>query len=116
MEALQRLHNRGSISTGYNIDNSFVQEYNNARRVSMYYGGFGGSAPTNTKATISFWFKWAGLNGGAANWKMIDTQNSQFGVINPDDATYQGAIYCAGQNESLFKLVSTAKFRDTSAW
>ena len=115
MEALQRLHNRGSISTGYNIDNSFVQEYNNARRVSMYYGGFGGSAPTNTKATISFWFKWAGTNAGGANWKMIDTQNSQFGVM-PEGGTYDSSIYCAGQNESLFKLVSTAKFRDTSAW
>jgi len=105
-----------AVAGGYTIDNSFVQEYNSTRRVSMLYGGFGGSAPTNTKATISFWFKWAGTNAGGANWKMIDTQNSQFGVINPDDATYQGAIYCAGQNESLFKLVSTAKFRDTSAW
>ena len=117
METLARAANRGSIATGagYEIDNSFVQEYNSTRRVSMYYGGFGGSAPTNTKATISFWFKWAGLNGGGANWKMIDTQNSQFGVM-PEGGTYDSAIYCAGQNESLFKLVSTAKFRDTSAW
>jgi len=104
-----------AVAEGYTIDNSFVQEYNSTRRVSMYYGGFGGSAPTNTKATISFWFKLAALNGGAANWKLLDTQNSQFGVM-PEGGTYDSSIYCAGQNESLFKLVSTAKFRDTSAW
>jgi hypothetical protein len=104
-----------SASSGYDIPYSFVQEYNSTRRVNMYYGGFGGSAPTNTKATISFWFKWGALNGGGANWKMLDTQNSQFGVM-PEGGTYDSAIYCAGQNESLFKLVSTAKFKDTSAW
>ena len=30
MEALQRLHNRGSISTGYDIDNSLKFESDNA--------------------------------------------------------------------------------------
>ena len=29
MEALQRLHNRGSISTGYDIDNSLKVEADN---------------------------------------------------------------------------------------
>ena len=33
MEALQRLHNRGSISTGYDIDNSLKFEEDNLEAV-----------------------------------------------------------------------------------
>ena len=33
MEALQRLHNRGSVSTGYDIDNSYKNEADNTERM-----------------------------------------------------------------------------------
>ena len=117
MAFTDRLHNRGSISTGYTIDNSFVQEYNSTRFVYKTWGGFGGTNPTNTKATVSYWHKRAsseaGVGGGC--WKLLDTQNSEVSIMAPG-GTYDSSIYCAGQNESLFKLVTTAKFRDTGAW
>jgi len=117
MAFTDRLHNRGSISTGYDIPYSFVQEYNSTRFVSKTWGGFGGTNPTNTKATVSYWHKRAsseaGVGGGC--WKLLDTQNSEVSIMAPG-GTYDSSIYCAGQNESLFKLVTTAKFRDTGAW
>jgi len=116
METLARSANRGSISTGgYEIANSFVQEYNSTRSVEVIYGGFSGSPPTTTKGTVSFWFKWGALNGGAAVWKLWNVYNSQVSIM-PEGGTYDSSIYVAVNNESVLKLVSTAKFRDTSAW
>ena len=52
MEALQRLHNRGSISTGYDIDNSCKFEDDNDEW--LYRANVSG---TNTKTwTVSWWF------------------------------------------------------------
>lgn len=106
-----------SASSGYDIPYSFVQEYNSTRFVSKTWGGFGGTNPTNTKATVSYWHKRASSQAsvGGGCWKLLDTQNSEVSIMAPG-GTYDGSIYCAGQNESLFKLVTTAKFRDTSAW
>jgi len=118
METLARAANRGSIATGaegYTIDNSFVQEYNSTRTVEVIYGGFGGNEPTTTKGTISFWFKWGALNGGGAVWKLLNVYNSQVSIM-PEGGTYDSSIYVAVYNEAVLKLVSTAKFRDTSAW
>ena len=53
MEALQRLHNRGSISTGYDIDNSCKFEADNSEW--LYKANDSG---TNRKTfTVSMWFK-----------------------------------------------------------
>ena len=104
-----------AVAEGYTIDNSFVQEYNSTRTVEVIYGGFGGNPPTTTKGTISFWFKWGALNGGAATWKLLNVYNSQVSIM-PEGGTYDSSIYVAVYNEAVLKLVSTAKFRDTSAW
>jgi len=104
-----------AVAEGYTIDNSFVQEYNSTRTVEVIYGGFGGNTPTTTKGTISFWFKWGALNGGAATWKLLNVYNSQISLM-PEGGTYDSSIYVAVYNEAVLKLVSTAKFRDTSAW
>ena len=41
MEALQRLHNRGSISTGYDIDNSCKFESDNTEYLNRTPGANG---------------------------------------------------------------------------
>ena len=53
MEALQRLHNRGSISTGYDIDNSCKFEPDN----SEYLGKTPTSSGNRRTFTISMWIK-----------------------------------------------------------
>ena len=57
MEALQRLHNRGSISTGYDIENSCMFEADSAHFLKGF-AGTGSRTPTSSKiGTISFWIK-----------------------------------------------------------
>ena len=54
METLQRTANRGSVSTGYDIGNSYKNENDNAEKMTHTYD----SAPTSQKkGTISMWFK-----------------------------------------------------------
>ena len=53
MEALQRLHNRGSISTGYDIDNSLKFESDNAE----YLKAEGRSQGNQQTWTFSIWLK-----------------------------------------------------------
>ena len=54
METLQRTANRGSLSTGYEIGNSYKNENDNAEKMTHTYD----SAPTSQKkGTISMWFK-----------------------------------------------------------
>jgi hypothetical protein len=52
METLQRTANRGSISTGYDIDNSLKLEADNGEVLTQTIG-----AGSRTTATYSFWFK-----------------------------------------------------------
>ena len=54
METLQRLHNRGSISTGYNIDNSVKLEDTNTEYLQRPASGSDGS---RTTMTLSMWIK-----------------------------------------------------------
>ena len=115
MAFTDRLHNRGSISTGYDIEHSFVQKTDSTRTVEVIYGGFSGSEPVTRKGTVSFWFKWGSTNGGAAVWKLLNVYNSQVSIM-PEGGTYDSSIYIAVYNEAVLKLVSNAKFRDTSAW
>ena len=53
MEALQRLHNRGSISTGFDIDNSLSLKAANSEHLyrTMVNGG------NRRTWTYSIWFK-----------------------------------------------------------
>jgi len=53
MEALQRLHNRGSISTGYDIDNSLKMESDNTE----YLSRTNASAGNSKTFTFSGWYK-----------------------------------------------------------
>ena len=53
MEVLQRTANRGSVSTGFDIDNSLKLEDDNTENL---YRALNGSTST-TKFTVSMWFK-----------------------------------------------------------
>lgn len=116
MEALQRLHNRGSISTGYNIDNSCKFEDDNDEY--LYRTNASG---TNRKTwTVSWWFKqteipstrssyvehWQGGVYGEAARAGIDNNDRLWIDIGGGD----------GNTGTLFRSLSSAKLRDTLAW
>ena len=62
MEALQRLHNRGSISTGFDIDNSCMFDWNGTNTANnsqsyMYDSTWTGTPTSTTTGCFSTWFK-----------------------------------------------------------
>lgn len=118
MEALQRLHNRGSISTGYDIEVSNKFESDNTEGILRNYDASTGAnciannSTTNAKKfTVSYWVKltellasgqnipWLGIAGGYAT--VVKFQDEQFAVYD-DNAGWS--------------LKTNAKFRDTAAW
>jgi hypothetical protein len=125
MEALQRTANRGSIATGYNIDNSIVMEENDSAYNFNYdqmtpSEGWSDDSTHGThrqKLTISFWFK-----------------RSNFSLGSTGQGGSQNWLYCAGGggyytachliNERLnfyddrtsLSLRTKRMFRDTAAW
>jgi hypothetical protein len=110
MEVLQRTANRGSISTGYDIDNSCKFEPDNSESMSRTPAGNG-----NLKTcTLSFWVKITELNkshmfftgdyGGAADpWFVI-------GLIS-DKIYISSTAGISGDS-----VVPSRLLRDTSAW
>ena len=109
METLQRTANRGSISTGYDIDNSVKLEADN----SEYFSRTPSSNTNRQTFTYSTWVKRTELGQNA---RLIDAhQDGQnfftFGfdtsdrlvLYNIDSGVDYGGHY-------------TRKFRDTSAW
>ncbi len=109
METLQRTANRGSISTGYDIDNSIKLDGDNNERMQRASNTIG--TPTNAKiATLSFWAKRSALKSDNAHFSFIANAgaNSTFICFEQDKAR----VYTTGGNS----LMSNALFRDTSAW
>jgi len=119
METLQRTANRGSISTGYNIDNSLKLEADNSEYMDRVITTQG-----NQKTfTISAWVKRTEVNssvdgfghtfffGGAyGNEAVILRFNT--GTTSNVDALQIGIGIGTTQNRSY----TQRKFRDTSAW
>jgi hypothetical protein len=111
METLQRTANRGSISTGYDIDNSLKIEADNAERMQRSYANItSAGTPTSTKiATISFWLKRTELqSSGDRLCFLADANYTWIGFAND-------GIYVLGSTAGI-NLRSSGKFRDTSAW
>ena len=112
MEALQRLHNRGSISTGYDIDNSCKFEEDNSESLWKTFSSEG--TGTGKTFTISGWVKRTELGGidifmgvgrdvgGDANDGAIRFNSDQFQFVNFASNAYN--------------VRTNAVFRDTSAW
>ena len=111
MEALQRLHNRGSISTGYDIDNSLKLESDNTERVNKASGTIS-SAGNRRTFTISFWTKRTEING--VKQYLFEAGNSD---SDTDRFTLRfGTADTFDIQSSSTWLITNRYFRDTSAW
>jgi len=111
METLQRTANRGSVSTGYDIDNSLKIEADNSERMQRASTSIG--TPTSTqKATISLWVKRTELksSGNHFCWLGNAGATTSFIGFNDDCLRWISDVSNAGV------LKSNAVFRDTSAW
>jgi len=114
METLQRTANRGSISTGYDIDNSLKLEDDNTENL---YRNLNASTST-TKFTISMWAKRTEigdsyllyLRGVAGNESVV----LRFAT---ESASYPEALQVdIGAGGTNSRSYTKASFRDTSAW
>jgi hypothetical protein len=106
METLQRTANRGSISTGYDIDNSLKMESDNSESMTRTPSSSG-----NRKTwTLSFWFKRTELG---ATERLFEAWDGSTGTSALFDTANKFLLdLTAGGNY----FTSTAVFRDTSAW
>jgi hypothetical protein len=109
MEALQRLHNRGSISTGYDIENSVKFEPDN----SEYLHKTPTSSGNRRTFTISMWIKRTEL--GIDSYLM----QSGDGDYNQSDRTlikFDSTDNFRFGGGSAYQRTTNRVFRDTSAW
>ena len=102
METLQRIHNRGSISTGYDIDNSCKFEPDNSEELYREEA----TAGNMRTWTITVWVKRTELSYDRA---MMYSQQA-YGNISFDSSDR-----IVVENHNLY-LITNRKFRDTSAW
>ena len=104
METLQRTANRGSVSTGYDIDNSIKFEADNSEQLYRTPSSAG-----NTKTwTYSVWFKRTELGASAQLISALDT----YMYFETND---QAWLNFRSGSENFF-LATNRVFRDTSAW
>ena len=116
METLARAANRGSVSTGYEIDNSCKFEDDNDEY--LYRTNASG---TNAKTwTVSWWFKQTELasqrNSYTEIWDGGAYGEATRAGIDPNDRLWIDIGGGSGNTGTLFRSLSTAKLRDTSAW
>ena len=109
MEALQRLHNRGSISTGFNIDNSLKLEADNTEHLYVTTMTSG----NRRTWTYSIWFKRTeleftnvlihfGVNNLATRMMLDDSDQLWIDICDTGSTNYRSK--------------TNRLFRDTSAW
>ena len=110
METLQRIHNRGSISTGYDIDNSYKNENDNTERMYRSWGGI--TANTRTW-TVSLWVKRTEL--GACYLWGAGVSGNDVVVVNFDSSDRLGFRSTKSAANDCVYLTNRV-FRDTSAW
>ena len=116
MEVLQRTANRGSISTGYDIDYSCKFEDDNDEW--LYRTNASG---TNRKTwTVSWWFKQTELrsvNGAATeHWQGGAYGEATRAGIFADDRFWLDIGGGDGNTGTRFRSLSNQLIRDTSAW
>jgi hypothetical protein len=110
METLQRTANRGSISTGYDIDNSLKFESDNSERMSFTPSS--AVASERRKHTISFWIKRTELGSTQYIYEWGGSEGDylrNFLRFQSDDTLRYATSYNVIIN-------TTRVFRDTSAW
>ena len=107
MEALQRMHNRGSISTGYDVANGCAFDATRSEKMTKTPT----SAGNRKTFTISFWHKRGGLN---TKDYIFEAGNSD---ANNDRFTIRwGTGNTLDIQTSATYLITNRVFRDVSAW
>lgn len=92
MEALQRLHNRGSISTGYDIDNSIMMDIE-GNRVKRTLG-----TPTNAKkGTYSTWIKRSEIDPNLGFMQFGDDASGDYLITRCVRSHYNGRWVVRGE-------------------
>jgi hypothetical protein len=110
METLQRTANRGSISTGYDIDNSLKFEADNSEKLSR-------SQTTGTnrkKFTVSFWVKRSEL-GALQVLASAEVSGNDLSFLNFETDNVLRFRDTASASDQCI-LETNRVFRDTSAW
>jgi hypothetical protein len=116
METLQRTANRGSISTGYDIDNSLKLEADNTEYLYKT-----NDAGTNRKTfTVSMWFKRTELaNDYMTLWQGgANGEATRLGFYGgtPKEAIWVDIGGGTGNTGTLYRSYSNQVLRDTSAF
>jgi hypothetical protein len=108
METLQRTANRGSISTGYDIDNSLKLEQ--PERITRGYSAISQKTSSDRKkTTLSYWVKRTQLNASGNGIVFIMYAGNTIMLGFENDKLRVSSSYG-------YSLKSNADFRDTSAW
>jgi hypothetical protein len=110
METLQRTANRGSISTGYDIDNSLKLEADNSEKLSR-------SQTTGTnrkKFTVSFWVKRSEL-GALQVLASAEVSGNDISFLDFESDDFLRFRDTASASDQCI-LQTNRVFRDTSAW
>ena len=111
METLQRTANRGSVSTGFNINNSLKLEDDNTENL---YRALNGSTST-TKFTVSMWFKRTELGASQLLYHRGVAGNE--GVFLRTSTETNDALQVdIGGSSTNSRSYTSALLRDTSAW
>ena len=111
METLQRTANRGSVSTGFNINNSLKLEDDNTENL---YRALNGSTST-TKFTVSMWFKRTELGASQLLYHRGVAGNE--GVFLRTSTETNDALQVdIGGSSTNSRSYTAALLRDTSAW
>jgi hypothetical protein len=116
METLQRTANRGSISTGYDIDNSLKFEADNTEIIYRT-----NESGTNRKTfTVSVWFKRTELGVTQEVWHGgRNGETTVMGMITYSgfaDQLWVDIGGGTGNTGTLYRSASNQVIRDTSAW
>ena len=118
METLQRTANRGSISTGYDIEYSNKFESDNGEGITRNYDASTGAnciannSTTNAKKfTVSYWVKKTELLASGQNIPWIAIAGGYATVVK-----FQDEKFAAYDDNAGWSLATNAVFRDTSAW
>jgi hypothetical protein len=109
METLQRTANRGSVSTGFDVDNSSVYEADNSSYIRFTNISTYASSARKKKFSMSMWFKLAEVGRQQMLWS---TAANGYLVVQ---AT--GVIKWQQTYSGVQKTLNTNRvFRDPSAW
>jgi len=111
METLQRTANRGSLSTGYDIDNSLKFEADNTESLTRSAQDGGNRKIT----TISFWTKRTELTSSYEMLLMAGVNDSKYTSLGWGTSNEINFHYYNGGSYP-YNFTTQRLFRDTSAW